>query len=397
MPSAYAMLALMTQAQLGASVIQQGLGALAPFFATAYGLSHASLGIAFAALAAGSATTTAISGVLVDRLGERRVVLWSGLVVGLFTIFAGAWRNYAYLTCALAAVGIGYGASTPAGGRAILLWFERGRGFAMGVRQTGVPLGGAVGAILLPFVAVHFGYRGALAVGGVIGAATALFAYARYREPQGTKAEVRHTREIVSGMLDLAVQPRIVLLNLTGALLVSTQYASVTFLSVYFIARHESLLLASTALAVFQLAAGLARLFWGMVSDRWFGGERTQPLILLCILCALTLWWLSAMPAAAPAYNALAIAAAVGACCGGWNGLFSALQAEIGGVSAAGSALGVGLTYLYGTGIVAPPLFGAVVDHFGFALAWQALAIVVALGAIPAVLSRGMSPSSAAR
>ena len=53
--------------------------------------------------------------------------------------------------------GAAYAASTPAGGRAILAWFDRDRGFAMGIRQTGVPVGGLLGALTLPLVAHAFG------------------------------------------------------------------------------------------------------------------------------------------------------------------------------------------------------------------------------------------------
>jgi len=393
--SAYAMLAWMTVAQMGASVVQQGMGALAPFFASSYALSHASLGIAFAALSAGSAAFTAISGVLVDRLGERRMVLWSGLFIGACTVLAGAWRNYLWLTLCLAAVGVGYAASTPAGGRAILLWFERGRGMAMGIRQTGVPVGGALGAVILPIVAVHAGYRAALAVGGAIGALSAVLAYVQYREPEGKTLEALHTREIFAGMLALAVQPRVILVNLTGAALVSTQYAAISFLALFFISRGEGIAFAATALAVFQVAAAVARLFWGALSDRFFGGERIRLIALLCAFCALALLALSLLPHRAAPALALLAAALAGASCGGWNGLFAALQAEIGGVAAAGSAIGLGLTYLFGTGIVAAPLFGAAVDHYGFDVAWRALGVIVALGAFPALLSRRMPAVSA--
>src|SRR5579875_3542578 len=51
----YVILGLLLIAQMGASLIQQGLGALAPFFVSALDLDKAQLGTVFTALSLGSA------------------------------------------------------------------------------------------------------------------------------------------------------------------------------------------------------------------------------------------------------------------------------------------------------------------------------------------------------
>jgi len=85
---------------------------------------------------------------------------------------------------------------------------------------------------------------------------------------------------------------------------------------------------------------------------------------------------------------AFAVALVLGFAAAGWNGLFSAAQVEIGGKDRAGSALGVGLTGLFATGIVAPPLFGAVADAHGYTTAWNALALFLLIGLVPAFFAR---------
>lgn len=42
-----------------------------------------------------------------------------------------------------------YASTTPAGGQAVLSWFTADRGTAMGVRQTGVPIGAATAGLIL--------------------------------------------------------------------------------------------------------------------------------------------------------------------------------------------------------------------------------------------------------
>jgi sugar phosphate permease len=52
------------------------------------------------------------------------------------------------------AVGVLGGSVNGASGRAVMRWFGAGeRGFAMSIRQTAVPLGGGLGALILPSLA----------------------------------------------------------------------------------------------------------------------------------------------------------------------------------------------------------------------------------------------------
>jgi MFS family permease len=72
--------------------------------------------------------------------------------------------------------------------------------------------------------------------------------------------------------------------------------------------------------------------------------------------------------------------------------------AEIGGPEAAGSAMGVGLTFTYAAGFVAPPVFGLLVDTRGFSFAWRLLALMLILAALVAlaVRARGTRPTGSA-
>jgi hypothetical protein len=102
----------------------------------------------------------------------------------LSLLAAAAVQNYVWLVVCIFVFAIGYAPVMLAGGRAILAWFKRDRGFAMGIRQTGVPVGGLLGAIVLPLAASHFdGYRGALVTAAVLVGVPSLLASVFYREP----------------------------------------------------------------------------------------------------------------------------------------------------------------------------------------------------------------------
>src|ERR1700761_176784 len=179
-------LALMTGAQAGASVVQQALGSLAPVLVATFALSKAQLGVVFTAIMLGSSAFTALAGALTDRWGERKMLLVAGALMTAGLLAAAAFVSYPWLVACMGIFGAGYAVSTPAGGRAILTWFDRDRGFAMGIRQAGVPLGGTIGALALPLLArLPGGYRTAFVVAAFAVAAPTLLAYAGYTDAPG--------------------------------------------------------------------------------------------------------------------------------------------------------------------------------------------------------------------
>lgn len=73
--------------------------------------------------------------------------------------------HYLYLTGVLLAAGVWYGTAQPGGSKAVVKWFpSHHRGLAMGIRQTGIPIGGAVASAALPLVFYQYGWHGAVLV-----------------------------------------------------------------------------------------------------------------------------------------------------------------------------------------------------------------------------------------
>ena len=65
-------------------------------------------------------------------------------------LFAYPVTNYTYVVAILLFVGIWYGGEQPGGSKAIVKWFPpQRRGLAMGIRQTGIPIGGALASSTL--------------------------------------------------------------------------------------------------------------------------------------------------------------------------------------------------------------------------------------------------------
>lgn len=390
----YRVLALMTTAQAGASVVQQALGSLAPFLVLQFSLSHAQLGMMFTAMYLGSACFTAVSGVLTDRFGERTMVAVSGGVLALGLAVAALVPAYPGLVLGMGVFGAGYAASTPAGGRAILAWFDRDRGFAMGVRQTGVPVGGLVGAIVLPFIALHFGgYRAALAVAAVLVIVPTATAWFFYREAAADRPPPSGFANLVAGMRVLIRDPRLIATTLVCMALAFAQSSMNGFLTVTAVqVVGVTPAFAATAFAFAFASAMVARLFWGWYSDRFMRERRTVLMGILSALSAAALFGVSALrPGNAP----LLIPAALflGFSAAGWNGVMAATLAEIGGADRAGSALGLTLTAIFGTSAAGPLIFGTIADRTSLDAAWAVSAVIAVLGVLPILWLRGLAPA----
>jgi MFS family permease len=378
----------MTAAQAGASVVQQALGSLSPILVAEFVLTKTELGAIFTALMLGSACFTAAAGVMTDRFGERRMVLGSGITMTIALLAASLVQSYAWVVGWIFVFGASYAASTPAGARAVLAWFDRDRGFAMGIRQTGVPVGGLIGAITLPLVAHLAGYRGAFVFAAVVVIVSTLIAVLGYREAEDARAPSATLASLARGMHALARDPRLIGVTLTCMILVSVQLAMNAFLTVTgVVVVGISPALAAVAFACAQGAAAAGRLAWGLISDRTLHGERLVPFAIICVLAALASAALATLHAGAvvPLFAAAIVLGFSGA---GWNGLMAAALAEVGGAERAASALGLALTAIFLASSLAPPAFGALADHTSLRVAWLATAALALAGVFPVLRLR---------
>ncbi|HEY0799105.1 MAG TPA: MFS transporter [Candidatus Baltobacteraceae bacterium] len=384
----YRMLAFVTIAQIGTALVQQGLGSLGPAISVAFDLSKSQFGIVLGLLLFGSAMATTLAGIAVDLYGERRVMALGGLVMGIALVMAGIVPAYWWMLIWITLAGAGYASSTPSGGRAILLWFRGDRGFAMGIRQMGVPIGGIIGALLLPAIAVASNYRVALMAGGVLTMLLTAIGVGLYRAPEDELRRERSMASVLQGMREVARDPRTLLVTATTIILVCGQNCMLAFFTLTLVTDvHLSIAIAASSLALAQVGACLARFVWGALSDRVFGGDRMLPMAIAALVTATSALAVAHLRPGDAGFVAC-VAFVLGFGAAGWNGLNTAAQVEIAGPDRAGSALGLTLTVVFSVGIVAAPLFGVIADTHGLPAAWTALGVVSVFGVVPALAAR---------
>src|SRR5437899_4978150 len=170
--------------------LTHGLGALtalavaplAPFLLESLALSRVQVGLFLPAVYLGGVLMALPAGWLTDRLGVRLALGLGQLLVGAMIALAALSPNLVWLLTLLVLGGFGFSALNPATGKAVVEWFPpRERGMAMGVKQTGLTLGGLAAALALPPIASVWSWRHALALAGALSLASAGLVSILYR------------------------------------------------------------------------------------------------------------------------------------------------------------------------------------------------------------------------
>jgi MFS family permease len=376
-PRRLLILALACQASI--SIVQWGLGVIGPDLQHRYDLTAASLGALINATALGNAVALIAAGVIVDRSGPRRPLLIAGSACGALLLVGALLSNPVGLGIALFASGVSGAVVAVAATVSVFHGFppER-RGFALGMRQMAVALGGLLAALLLP-LAVHLGGVGlALGGAGVLTAVTAVL-FARDIPPGPIVAADNHRRVIAP--FAVMREPGMGSLMLVGVLYICALDAVLTFsvpaLRDSGATRGEGSLL----FAFVSISAMVARVGWGRLADVGGGRRRVATLRDVGFLaCGAALLTWAVWPYGTAVQIGALILLSLGAL--GFNGVVYVIAGEISGAARAGQAVAIMSTVLFGGGALAAVPLGALADWQGYRSLWIAAAVAAGLGVL---------------
>lgn len=355
---------------------------LIPALRRQWALSLAGAALVAAASTIGVMATLIAWGYVVDRIGERTV-----LVTGLAgTTLAGtaATRVHSGLGLGLVLLLAGaFAASTnAASGRIVVGWFPpHRRGFAMGIRQMAQPLGVGVAALTMSVVGLRHGIGAAMWVPTAATALAGLAVVLVVLDPprHGTAAGVGARNPYVG-------QSFLWRVHLVSVLLVVPQFVIWTFALVWLAdVRGWSAGAAGALIAVSQVAGALGRIGVGWCSD--VVRSRMRPLRWVALAAAATMVALG-LAAATMSGTAVVLLVVATAITVADNGLAFTSVAERAGPFWSGRALGVQNTAQFLTASVVAPVAGAAIGSFGFPAVF-AVAGLFALAATPLVPVRG--------
>jgi MFS transporter, ACS family, hexuronate transporter len=386
-------------AQFLVAIVPLGVGALAPFLRTEYGLQRSQVGLTTATIFVAVAACSVPAGRVADAVGVGRAILASCLVVAAGTLGLGLLTTPVALGAALLLVGVGYSLISPATNKGVIgAAPARLRGRAMGVKQMGVTAGAAVAAATLPLGVQEIGITATLVIlAAVIAAAGAAAAtvVGRVVGRRTTDAAREDPRAGVARRPDPARRRRVLRLGAAVGGMVAAQHVVATYLTLFLVDRRGmSLTAAAALLTVLHLSGTIARLGWGWVSDLL-----GSPLITMAAIGSVSIAALLALAtigAAVPAVALVALVIVLGTATQGGNAVYQVAIAEE-DVERAGWASGVGMALGFTGAIVAPPVFGASVDASGsYAVGLALTACVVAASvAVAAGLARSQASTRA--
>lgn len=378
------LLGVLTLVQTGMSGLQLSLIALLPVIKRAEGLSVTRTAVLASAVSAGALLGAVPAGQVVNRFGERRALTGGCALAAVALLVASTVPNMTLMLLPLILAGVGVVFSHPAGVRTILRHFAvNERGAAIAIRQTAVPLGGALGALVLPPLAGVVGWRGALVAVGCLSLALAALSWRTVADaaPADSRTAAAPLRQVLG--------QRAVLLGVLLCLCLNVgQVAVVTFLALFV---HEglgySVGVGSVLLALVQVTGITGRLLWGVLSDRVWGGARRPLLVVLGIGGTLTLGAMALLGDGTGLPLLVLITVAAGLTAVGWNGLGIALTTEAAGLANAATAMSGIVTVVAFINAAVPIAGGRIIDSTGsYRAVWVAATAVMLLTPLLALL-----------
>jgi predicted MFS family arabinose efflux permease len=261
------------------------------------------------------------------------------------------------------------------------------------IKQTGVPLGGALAGAIVPHLVVFCGWKMSalwVAAFNVI-LAFLLLPYRKVFDTEMSRRARLSWDSAVAPIKMTLVHPELRRLGITSFFFSTMQLCLVSFLVTYLIERIEmTLIQAGGLLSIAQVSGVIGRIVWGAFADRY-----VKPRIMLGVLGLAMTSGAFAAAFFSPRWPYAAILAACaffGATAVGWNGVYLAEVARVAKPELTGMATGGTLFFTFLGILLGLPAFSMVVETTGsYPLGFVIVALTTCLCGIALLFSPGLS------
>lgn len=336
-----------------------------------FGFSNAEAGLVSSATLIASAAGGLAAGVLADRIGRRRTLIYTILLYSLASGGTALSNGLGHLLLWRALVGIGLGGEWSAG--AVLVaesWPPESRGRAIGFMQSGWALGYMLAAVVTAVVLPRFGWRPLFLV-GVLPALLAVAIRRKVAEPEVWSKQKGLPRARLAGLFRPPLLRRTLLATALNTSVLFAYWGLFTWLPGFLTAPVEeggaglSIVRTSAWVFTMQIGAFLGYNSFGWIADRV--GRRPAFLVYMVGAALLTplYGWMPQIAGAGAETALLAIGPLIGFFGSGYFSVFGAMLAELYPTALRGA--GQGLTYNAGRALsaLAPFAVGSVADRTG--------------------------------
>jgi MFS family permease len=328
-------------------------------------------------------------GTLVGRYGPARVHLAAVLLVAL-GLAVGAGAQVALLFFAGALLGAAHGLVNPASSAMLAAASPpRIRSTVFSIKQTGVPLGGAIAGVLVPGLLLWTSWHNAV-LALALGAATLLPLLSLHRAAAGAAPRVERLRlrSLVAPVAEVWTNRPVRELAAVSGVYSAIQISFLTYLVSYLkLELGYSLVAAGVVFSSAQIAGALGRVLWGVVADHLL--RPRSVLAGLGLVMAACGGALASFSSAWPSPAVLAVCVLYGATAVGWNGVFLAEVARLSPEGRVAFLTGGTQFFTFAGVLIGPPLFGAIASYSGtYGAGFVATAALPLLIVVPIVLGR---------
>jgi len=351
----------------------------------AFGWSRGQVSSAASFLILGTAITAPIVGSIIDRIGARRVALWSLFALSLG--YAGLTRlasNIALFYSAWMLMSLAGGGTTPVvWTRAVNLWFDRSRGLALGLTLAGSGLAGVFGPVFCSTLIERYGWAGGyLGLSAFILLISIPVVFLLYKErstpvaPAGAQSAAAH--ELPGLSFRQALRTAAYWKIAGGFLLVSGAIAGLVInLVPLMLDRGMSAMDAASIAGAMGVAVLVGRVVVGFLLDKF-----SAPLVGASLLCATAVGCLLMTLSAAPTWVLVLSILSLGLATAAEVDLVAFLVSRYFGMKAYGRIYGSQLTAFYLGAAFGPALMGFAYDHYsGYTQILHAVTVIFVFGA----------------
>ena len=359
MPLFVASLLVTLAVQIQASLIVFTPPILAPDAQQDIGVSAAAVGLVTALIYLASVPSALISGLLVSRIGAIRVsqlcILFAS--TGIILISTG---DPLIIVIGALVVGIGYGAVTPSSSTVLADQApENVRSLIFSIKQSGVPIGGAIAGTLVPFLIYRFGWREAAIITGLIGFFVIVLAQLIQKKidrPTLRSPELAQSLSLIKPIKFVFADRKLRELAVSSFAFSGMQMSLGSYLVVMLTEQAQlTVAVAGYALSVAMIAGVIGRLFWGGLAD--YGISPRRVLGFLGFLMGLSASAICFVNSEFSITLVYVLAFFFGASAVGWNGVYIAEVARIAPTGQTGMATGGSLAMTYSGVVLLPTSF----------------------------------------
>lgn len=358
------------------------LPVIAPTAAATFGVPARYVGIYTSLLYCGAALSSLIAPQLIARYGALR--LSQGTVIfaaaGLIALAAGV-ISLALISAIL--IGLAYGPGNTASNRLLTTLTTPGkRSGVFSIKQTSVPIGGALAGLIVPPLALAWNWQAATLA---MAASCLLCAVAvqPWRAALDDDRDAAHPilpQNPVAPVRYVLANARLKALAITGLVYSGMQYAFGAIMVAFLVERaNVGAIEAGLILSAAMISSVIFRLAWGYIAD-W-----TRPDIVMGIIGLLTAGSVVTAIFVDPRWPIpalLALGCWFGAAGFSWNGVFLALIADIAGTRDVATATSGGMTLVFLGSLSFPAAFTVLLLLSGYEVALASVAAVTAMAAV---------------